>query len=81
MSYFTLNAVAGRGYFWLFDVQLADGRRREGTGLETHDPRREWVPEGGTFFKSHRTFDVRESKLQLVPLEAVQLTPEDPSPR
>ena len=52
-----------------------------GSNLEAHDPRKECVPEGGMFFKSHQTLDVRESKLQLVPWEVVQLTPEDPSPR
>ena len=41
MLYLTLNAVAGRGYFWLFDVQLVGGRWRVSTDLEAHDPRRE----------------------------------------
>ena len=67
ISYFTLNAVTGRGDFWLFDVQLAGGRWKVGNGLEAHNPRRDWVPESEIFYKSHPTFDVRESKLQLVP--------------
>jgi hypothetical protein len=81
MSYITLNTVAGRGYFRLLEVQSVNDERRQDPDLEAHVPRRARVPEAGTFFKFHRTLDVRESKLQPVLGEAVQFTPEVPSPR